>query len=61
MKLILGMQPCFNPTRRIMEDDLNILEKTMTSIFWEKEDDLKKCNQKQLQVKTMVVAPFRVT
>ena len=32
-ELIFGMQPYFNPTRRNMEDDLNILEN---------EDDLKK-------------------
>ena len=31
MKLIFGMHPYFNPTRRNMEDDLN---------FFEMEDDL---------------------
>jgi hypothetical protein len=32
MKLIFGMQPYSNPTRRIMEDNLNIFEKT-TSFY----------------------------
>ena len=32
-----------------------------TSFFWQMEDDIKKCNQKQLKVKTMVVAPLWIT
>ena len=59
-----------------MEDDLRKIMQPKTIIFLKMEDDLnffeterrphgtrppKKCNQKQLKVKTMVVAPLRVT
>jgi hypothetical protein len=35
--------------------------KVQKKIFLEMEDDLKKCNLKQLKVKTKIVAPLRVT
>ena len=38
-KLIFGMQPYSNPTRRNMEDDLNILEMEDDLNFLKKEDD----------------------
>ena len=46
-----------------MEDDLNLFEKGRRPNFFEKSKTTskKKCNQKQLKVKTMVVAPLRVT
>jgi hypothetical protein len=39
-KLIFGMQPYSNPTRRIMEDSLNIFENGRRPQFFLKEDDL---------------------
>ena len=79
--LIFCMQPYSNPTRRNMEDDLNILENGRRPQFFYMEYDLniflnvrqpKICknrrqllkenhNQKKSKVKTMVVAPLRVT
>ena len=38
--LIFGMQPYSNPTRRNMEDDLNIFENGRRPPFLKKEDDL---------------------
>jgi hypothetical protein len=99
------MQPYFNPTRRNMEDVLNIFENGRQLTIFLKEDNLifllkmedepkqnnatkkqsknnnifgnggrsqfvfengrrppkKQCNFKQLKVKTMIVAPLRVT
>ena len=34
------MQPYFNPTRRNMENDLNIFEMEDNLNFWKMEDDL---------------------
>jgi hypothetical protein len=56
-KLIYGMQPYFNPTRRNMEDDLNVYEKmqpktikSKTNICLKRKDDFilffKEDNQK---------------
>ena len=46
-----------------MEDDLQFFQIEDYIQFFQMEDDLKKilCNQKLLKVKTMVVAPLRVT
>ena len=45
-----------------MEDDLNLFEKGRRPNFFENQRrPEKKCNQKQLKVKTMVVALLRVT
>ena len=46
-----------------MEDDLNLFEKGRRPNFFEnrRRPQKKQCNQKQLKVKTMVLAPFRVT
>ena len=45
-----------------MEDDLNLFEKGRRPNFFEnRRRPQKKCNQKQFKVKTMVVAPIRVT
>ena len=46
-----------------MEDDLNICENgRRTELFFVKEDDLNfNINIKQFEVKTMIVAPLRVT
>jgi hypothetical protein len=59
--LIFGMQPYSNPTRRDMEDDLNIfengrrpnnfLQRKMTSIFLKVEDNPKQNNATKIQLK----------
>ena len=65
------MQPYYNQTRRKTEDDLIILKVEDDLNFLvngrrpkkklQMEDNLNWCNQKQIKVKTMVVAPLRVT
>ena len=49
------MQPYSNPTRRNMEDDLNILKMEDDLNLFENEDDIKKMMQpEQLKVKTII-------
>ena len=60
------MQPYFNPTRGNMKDDINIFENGRRPNFFMSMERFKKILEKIMQpetlkIKTMVVAPLRVT